>query len=339
MNGEAPFLFIVGCRRSGTTLLRTIFDSHPAMAVSHEAHFVAPMGARRRRYHKPDGLDVEGLIDDLMADSEFPRMDLDAPSLRDALNLAGVRTYPDAVRCIFSLYAHRQGKDRYGDKMPGYVLRLPLLARLFPEARFVHVIRDGRDVCLSLTELWFKDRGLGEAALFWKRRVVVGRRAGRRLGPHRYREVRYEDLVDDPVGTVKSLCHFLDLEPDEGMLLYPERGEDVARATGYPELHPRLSLPPTKGLRDWRRDMTSSDQVLFETLAGGLLGELGYERTLTRSPLRTRLGGAWWWLRWQGRRGAFHGSRLARRTTQRARLTLPGLGRRDPASPRPPGRS
>ena len=125
-------------------MLRTILDAHPELAVTHESKFVAPLGIRRRRYERPEGFDVDRFTRDLLADAGVrANLGLKEVWVREAL-ATPVSDFPDAVRRIFAAYAARQDKRRYGDKMPGSVLRIPLLAELFPEARFVHIIRDGR---------------------------------------------------------------------------------------------------------------------------------------------------------------------------------------------------
>jgi hypothetical protein len=290
-------------------LLGTIFDSNSQMAMAHEARFVASCALRVSRYSGRQGFDAFRLVEDLGGERGFQRLGLDRNDVQRLLASPPVADYAEAVRRIFAAYADGQGKSRYGDKMPGYVVRVALLARLFPEAKFIHIIRDGRDVALSLTDLWFAKRGLGAAALFWKRRVELGRAAGSRLEPRRYREVRYEDLIADPQPVVRGLCDFADLAFEPAMLEFFQRGDEVVTRTGDPSLHQRLLLPPTLGLRDWRSQMDGNDVLLFEALAGDLLVELGYERASTTSSLRSRRRAGKAWLAWQW---------------QRARARMPG---------------
>lgn len=268
--------------------------------MAHEARFVASCAHHLRRYRTKSSFDPSRLVSDLVGQPGLRRLGLDPAELHELLAVPPADDYSDAVRRIFATYASRRDKDRYGDKMPGYVLHVALLARLFPEARFIHIIRDGRDVALSLTDLWFARQGVGEAALFWKRRVRAGRTAGRRLGPERYREVRYEDLIADPRPVVGALCEFADLAFEPGMLEFFHRGDEVVARTGKPELHQGLLLPPTTGLRDWRSQMGDDDVAMFEAVAGDLLSELGYERAVPeRSPgvgwpaAKVRLGWGW----------------------------------------------
>src|SRR3990172_2465569 len=268
MSGSSIFPFIVGCGRSGTTLLRAMLDSHPELAIPGESYFVVSMGRHRRRYERDGRLLTERFIADIVGHPRFRRWGLQETEVREALT-PSPRGYPGAVRCVFALYAHREGKERYGDKTPSYVLNIPMLARLFPEARFVHIIRDGRDVALSLRDVQFGPGDIREAALLWKRSVKRGMRAGRQLGRGRYREVQYEELLDDPEVTLRGLCDFIELDYSEEMLSYPERAGAVLAPVRLAN-HPHLALPPTKHLRDWRRQMSSNDIALFEAVAGDL---------------------------------------------------------------------
>lgn len=282
---NATFPFFVGRGRSGTTLLRAMFDSHPDMAVPPESHFVPSLGLHRGRYERPEGFATPTFLSDLVNRRGFGNFGIDARTLHGEFSSPPL-DYPEAIRRLFSLYARRRGKSRYGDKTPIYVLHLRTLARLFPEARFVHIIRDGRNVALSLLEARLRPEGLEEAALLWRRFVSEGRQAGAELGPGRYRELRYEDLVEDPEAHVRSLCIFLGLPFDDGMLRYYERAEAIVGGTPH---HRNIARAPTKGLRDWRREMSHRDVALFEALAGDLLAELGYERATRRPSLDTRV--------------------------------------------------
>jgi hypothetical protein len=163
------------------------------------------------------------------------------------------------------------------------VMHIPFLARTFPEAHFIHLVRDGRDVALSYLAADFGVESLGEAAIYWRRFVRTGYRDGRRLGG-RYREVRYEDLLEDPERVLRSLCEFVRLPYDPAMLRYQSQAERILATTSHAEHHQRIHLPPTRGLRDWRTQMDRRQVVLFEALAGDVLTEFGYERAASTIP-------------------------------------------------------
>ncbi len=292
-----PFPFIVGCGRSGSTLLRAMCDAHPALAVPPESHFIVSL-APRRRDAATRPFDLAGFLDRLHASERFELWGLDRPAVVAALEPTPPASYPDAVRRIFSLWAEAQGKERYGDKTPGYVLHIPRLAELFPEAVFVHLIRDGRDVASSFLELGWADR-IEAAALHWRLRVRRGRRAGRALPAGRYHELRYEELVTDPAPRLRELCAAIELPFSPSMVDPTDRAEMVVRTTRHPVYHQRLSIPPTPGLRNWRAELSEQDVARFELLAGDTLAELGYERSGVGASAAMRREVAGQWVRWQ----------------------------------------
>ena len=193
------------------------------------------------------------------------------------------------------------------------VIHIPFLARAFPEARFIHLIRDGRDVALSYLDADFGVDSVGEAAIYWRRFVRKGRRDGRRLGP-RYREIRYEDLLADPETVLRSLCAFVEIPFDPAMLTYHRQADRILETTSHREHHERLHLPPTQGLRDWRTQMDGASLTLFEALAGDLLDQVGYERGVGRIPRSAKI-----------KTSGVHLAVLARRLQRRAAMGVRGL--------------
>lgn len=259
----APFPFVVGSGRSGTTLVRTMLDSHPELAIPGESHFIPKLSH------------LAGFLDVVFSDQFVRNWGLSEATVRARFAEAPPATYPDAVRLLYACYADAQGKPRYGDKTPPYVRQLPLLASLFPEGRFVHVIRDGRDVALSLLGAeWFPGT-LEQAAEYWRTAVEDGCLAGGALGD-RYLELRYEALVADPEPQLRRVCEFIGLEYSPAMLDYGSSAQRAIDMAVHPGDHGALRLAPTTGLRDWRRDMDAADSGVVWLLAGELLAELGY---------------------------------------------------------------
>lgn len=273
------FPFFVGCGRSGTTLLRAMFDAHRDVAVPDEVAFIVRYARPHYavQYGWPRRFDLSRCVDLITADSSFRRWPVTEGEARGALAERPPTSFTATIRQLYALVAAQRRKSRYADKTPMHVLHLRRLGRMFPEARFVHVVRDGRDVAVSYRSVDWGPRTVEAAAIRWRRNVRRGRRDGERLGPGRYREVRYEDLVADPASVLPELCHFLDLPWDEEMLHHHDRAADVIASTRFPDAHRRVLLPATPGLRDWRREMTGADVARFESIAGGLLAELGYE--------------------------------------------------------------
>jgi len=277
-----------------------IFDSHPELTVAHEPRFLATMAPNHAHYERDGALDIDRFLGDLYSVSNFRRLGLPREEVRSALEDQHPAGFADAVRIVFGMYAQSRDKDLYGDKTPLYISFMEPIAGLFPEARFVHLVRDGRDVVLAYLE---RDKGpatVAEGAFHWKLRVSRGHRAGAALGADRYREFHYEDLVDDTEATVRAICDFLGLDFHAEMLDYQGTSERFLAEAKNPADHQHLTMAPTKGLIDWRRSMSADDLALFEGIAGDTLEAVGYPRASERqvSPLVVR----WEWARWQSKR-------------------------------------
>jgi hypothetical protein len=271
----APPFFVVGSPRSGTTLVRMMLDCHPNLAVPRESHFVVGLAGRRFRMARRPQLAIERIL----THPRFAVWGLDPDLVRAAAGVLGPRTYADAVRVAFATWAAAAGKARWGDKTPGYVSHIPLLARLFPDARFVHVIRDGREVAASVAETWFGPDDPVAAAYWWRARVRDGLRDGRRLGTARYMELHLRDLIADPERAMRQVLDFLGEPWSPAVLDYRAKAEAflAQRATNpRMEIHRHLVKPPTPGLRDWRAGLSPRTCRLVEAACAPVLAGLGY---------------------------------------------------------------
>ena len=272
MTPGGPPLLILGVRRSGTTLLRVMLDRHSQLAVPDESYFVPQLADRHLRRVDPDAF-----VDDLRRVNTVTEWEVPLDKVRARLT-PGMRI-GEAIATVYLVYAEERGKSRWGDKTPMYMQNLRLLERLFPDALFVHLIRDGRDAALSflemprglMTETWMHPRTAVDFACQWRTEVAAAQRLGRRARA-RYLEVRYEDLIADVTSVLRRICAFAGLEYEPTMVDYA-RSVDVS-AKPHQQ---RLTQPPTPGVRDWRRQMPPADVAAFERVAGDLLHELGYE--------------------------------------------------------------
>ena len=267
-----PPLLILGVRRSGTTLLRVMLDRHSELAVPDESYFVPQLADRHLRRVDPDAF-----VDDLRRLNTLAEWDVPLNKVRARLSPA--MPIGAAIATVYAVYAEEQGKRRWGDKTPMYMQNLRLLEKLFPDALFVHLIRDGRDAALSFLELpaglvtktWMHPRTPAEFACQWRTEVAAARRLGQRIGS-RYLEVRYEELVGDVEGVLRRICDFAWLGYEPAMADYAGNVDVSAKPHQQ-----RLREPPTKGVRDWHQQMSPADVAAFEHVAGDLLRKLGYE--------------------------------------------------------------
>ena len=267
-----PPLILLGVSRSGTTLLRVILDRSPGIAIPDESFFL-PLLARRHRRR----VDTVRFVDDLSRIPTLRAWGLEPSEIAPRLD-SGMST-GEAIAAIFEVYAQKQGKPRWGDKTPMYMRHLPLLEHLFPDAQYVHLIRDGRDAAVSFlrmpegtfTRTWAHPESAAEFACQWRIEVEDARALGRRVGPSRYFEARYEELVAEPESTVRAICAFAELPFEPAMLDYAGAVDVSAKPHQQ-----RLLQSPTTGVRDWRAELDPADVRAFEAIAGPLLAELGY---------------------------------------------------------------
>jgi hypothetical protein len=286
--GTPPSPFVVGVPRSGTTLLRLMLDAHPELAIPPETHFVPAVIRAVRRGRPADA--VAAVITDHRRWADFG---LDGDQLHERIRALEPMDAGAAIRAFYEFYAEKQGKARWGDKTPGYATKMRRIQKALPEAHFIHVIRDGRDVVASRARRSQREPlPVDVAARRWKRRVISTRRRAEAV--EHYLEVRYETLVADPDETLQRVCDFIELPFDATMLAYHERaaerlGEidrDLPARRGRHELeaqpriaaHEHTAEPPlSERAGAWREEMAPEDNVAFEAEAGDLLADLGYE--------------------------------------------------------------
>jgi hypothetical protein len=281
-----PYVFIVGASRSGTTLLRRMIDAHPEIAITRETHWIIEV-LRGDGAVSPEAPVTRELLAQLLTEERFTRMGVDTAELERLVSGDAPVSYAQFVTAAFDQHGAKHGKRLVGDKVPGYVTDVPTLHGLWPHARFLHMIRDGRDVCLSVLDwqragrevtrfsAWPEDP-VSVTALWWERRVRLGREAGAGLASGLYHELRYEALVADPAGECDALCAFLEVPFDERMLTFHE-----GRERDDPNLSAKKAWRPvTAGLRNWRTEMGEEDLERFEAATGELLDELGYPRAV-----------------------------------------------------------
>ncbi len=283
---------IVGAPRSGTTLLRFMLDAHPDMAIPPETGFLAlAEPATRPKLEYPYGF-VAAVMNYPPGSPNWPDFGISAEELDTAIRLIEPFDLADAFRAFYRLYAARMNKPRWGDKTPVYVRHIETLRGLLPEARFIHIVRDGRDACLSWSKTWFRPSDdFATTVRQWREWVLAGRRQGEKTNS--YLEIRYEDLVANPVEVLKSVCRFIALEFDEVMLRYHERAperlqehrerrhEDGSIAISREQRleNQRLTtkqLDPAR-IGAWRQAMPLEQQREFVRLAGDALRMFDYE--------------------------------------------------------------
>jgi hypothetical protein len=282
---KAP-VFVLGCPRSGTTLLYHMLLSAGNFVVYRAESQVFNMleprfgslkrGANRRR-----------LLAAWQDTELFRRTGLASSEVRDEV-MSRCRNGGDFLRIFMEAMARRQGVQRWADCTPEHLLYLDRIKQTIPEALIIHIIRDGRDVAVSLEKqawirpfAWDRDKTLEVAALYWDWIVRKGRKDGRTLGGN-YVEVRFEDLVLDPGKVLVSLSGFIEQELDYEKIERVGIGSVSQPNSSFSAEMKQGEFSP---VGRWKASLTAAQLERLETLLGPNLQELGYRlQGQTSSP-------------------------------------------------------
>lgn len=276
---EAP-VFVVGCPRSGTTVLYHMLLSAGNFAVyraeSNVFSVLQPrFGSLRSERNRRE------LLRCWLKSKLFQVSGLDASSIRNKI-LQDCRSAGDFLRIVMEEMARLQGVERWADCTPDHLLYMREIKREIPDALFVHIIRDGRDVALSYAKqgwahpfAWDRNEQVAVAGLYWEWIVRRGQALGRALGRDYY-EIRYEDLIEQPGETLLALSNFVGQELDY---------DQIQRVGIGSVSQPNSSFVAGSDFRPvgrWAEQMSQHQLTNFETLVGRCLQDLGYP--LATSP-------------------------------------------------------
>ncbi len=276
-------VFVLGCPRSGTTLLYHMLLSAGDFAVYRaESNVFNLLVPRFGDLRSPRNR--ERLLEQWLRSKLFRVSGLDANEIAAKLK-AECRSGGDLLRILMEEIARKQGVERWADCTPDHLLYIPEIKRQIPHALIVHIIRDGRDVALSYVTQgwsfplpWDRCEHHAVAGLYWDWIVRKGREHGRKLGVD-YQEVFFEDLVNKPRETLLRLSEFVgqDLDYERiqkvGIGSVSEPNSSFVAESGNQEFHP---------VGRWKDKLTPAQLVRFESLVGDLLQELGYSLSAAR---------------------------------------------------------
>lgn len=286
-------VFIVGAPRSGTTLLQYMLRSHPALSLpTGESHFFIPLYRNAAQFGDLSQADnVRRVLRAMEAQSaeflhtDFHGLKFNVESLAREFVAEERRTMRDIITGLFEKNAAGEGKPRWGDKTPYYVLHLPKLLEWWPDAQIIHIVRDGRDVALSMFARRHDFRAYNTylAAKQWEQYVETGHTLGQAVPKAQYLELRYEDMISNQTAALQAICAYLGEAYSDDLLDYKKSGE--AGKT------PLLQKPIQKSNQDkWKLGMSPWQIRVFESAAGATLEKFGYPLTTSakRLPLPLR---------------------------------------------------
>ena len=271
-------LFIVGAPRSGTTLLQTLVDGYSPIAIPPESHvfprfypFLDGYGDLRQPLH------LRALVRDLLTDEKIVAWDLQTSVEEFCRELPTDSTARDVIGRLYRLYARKEGKSCWGDKTTVHVLYMREIRSLFPEAQFVHILRDGRDVAESLARIAIGKKSAWANAHRWVQYVQAAEAFQRQAPPGTYLEVRYENLVRQPDEEMRRLFAFLGLGSVSVGRAVPETGLKQHYLQRAPH-HGLLDAPISdQKIGAFKTGLRPRDIEVFEMVAGETLRRYGYE--------------------------------------------------------------
>jgi hypothetical protein len=269
---EAP-IFIVGAPRSGTTLLRSILNRHPRIAICGETHFHHYVYTRRRAFGDLRDLrNRRRLVDEYLALKRL-RFVTDRAGLREKLLREG-NTYREFFTCFVKYHTEALGKPRWGEKTPQHALFAETLCDWYPGGTLIHMIRDPRDVVASLQRVPFAANSVVQNAWSWSRHNLAAHRCKDRP---QYLAVCYETLVTDPAREVARICERLGEEYLPSMLNPVENEFLPARVSWMALAHEPVT---TSRLGAWRHDLTVAEVAQVEWAVGRHMETFGYQRAV-----------------------------------------------------------
>jgi len=283
---KAP-VFVLGCGRSGTKLLYHTLLSAGGFAVYHaESNAFNLIGLRFGNLARRENRRV--LLDHWLRSNLFYRSGLRREEIEPKV-LEECRNAGDFLRILMEAIAHKQGVERWAECTPLHLLYLPLIKKLLPDALIVHIIRDGRDVAVSLDRIgwikpfsWDRKRKLLAPAIFWRWIVSKGRKYGQAMGGD-YLEVHYEDVVERPREALARIGTFIDHDLDYDRIQRNAQGSMVDPNSSFRgDGQEKESNPVGR----WKTVLPAGEVAQVESLIGDELQETGY--TLSASAGQKR---------------------------------------------------
>jgi hypothetical protein len=289
-------IFVVGANRSGTTLLRLMLNAHSRIAIPEELVYfnsdLAGVPITTWRAPKLSESAYQAFVTGVLDTNPTVLADVD----RDALE-AELRTGPRDLRRpyahLLTTWAQAQGKPRWGEKTPGNLFFVDVLLEMFPDAQFVHVVRDPRAGVTSMQGVDFFPDNVCFNALSRAKHHRVAARFEDLVPADQWTSVRYEDLVSDAESVLRDLCAFLGESFEPAMLRYHRSSATFMKADAASSFNAAATRPVTTAMVDkWRQQLSAPEVGLVETICRAEMERYSYAPTDT--PLASRDRVALW---------------------------------------------
>lgn len=283
---STPFFFIIGRPRSGTTLLRTLFDAHPNVSIPIESPLIMANYVKYNKIENWTKEDILSFYNDVLKTRKFDKWTIDRDKLKtELLNCDGKVSYFDLCKIVYVNYISFYEKKEIGligDKNPLYSIKVDRLLKLFPDAKYLHITRDYRDHILSMKRTQLFNSAIHILAYRWKYSAKMIFKLKNKF-PNSIYTIRYEDLVENTAEELKTICKFLNIKYESSVLDFHKIKDKIMKVyendEGMQRFHGNLYEPiDPKRLYLWKNKMTEKDIKIADMVIGKFAEKSGYER-------------------------------------------------------------
>jgi hypothetical protein len=270
---DSPYFFIIGSQRSGTTLLRLILNSNDKIAIPTEATFLMPfLNKGLVSTSKIYKTEADTLFNYLWGNSQFQKWELTKSDLKNVIFKQ--ETIKDIISDLYRVFSAKHNKTIAGDKSPTFIRKLPIIKRAFPHAKFIYIVRDGRDTFLSLKAKKAPgSENLALGAIEWRFKQSLVEKHLRTI-PQSVYKLRYEDLLKDTEKELNGICNFLDIEYQPSMLQFWKNSEGFIA-----KHHSVLIFKPIDASNTckWKKAFSCQENAIYSFFAKKYLTRNDYE--------------------------------------------------------------
>lgn len=282
-------VFIVGCPRSGTTLLQQILDAHPDIAIAPETHFMRLFWGSREQYgNLAEDKNYKQLIEDIVVLPEFLEMELSTQAFAEAA-WSIERNYSAVFQLLLEQFACQRQVNIVGEKTPNHVHYLPQIQEFFPEAYFIHIVRDPRSVVNSWRTVPWSTGSILEDAKIWQYYVsAIWRKPPKKRD--RVFTIYYEQLILSPEKSLRSLCEFIGLRFESSMLSYHDKQSKLVNVQREPWKRNSVKPISKESMFKWKKDLSRADIVDIESVTWFEMRSHGYVAQTSAFDLLPKAG-------------------------------------------------
>ena len=278
-------IFIFGSARSGTSLLSRIVGSHPNIGVPYESQIYNRFYPWLKYY---GDLELEKnrnrLIKDLLQTDFLSEWD-PRPEFDDIVEVLDRNSFHGVVDALMKAWLKKCGKVRWGEKTPWHMYFWREILEGFPDAKFISIVRDGRDSSISWQKARFGPKHIYQSAKRWKHFLDVFKEFKKNVKSENLYELRYEDLLENPNKIVGEICEFLGEDYSDEMLAFHKTTKSYPTDKNNDK---NLTQPLMRSnMEKWRQTLSQKELRIFEAVAGAELEQFGYPRAIPGASIST----------------------------------------------------